>query len=191
MQLSGSGANLLEGLPELTRDRVMVHIADVIKQVPLYSEMHRFIPAMASIAGPRIAEIKVRHHARQFGESKYGLSRVYKVLLDLLTIKTIAGFSSRPLRWFALLAIPFLMLSMALFTGGVVAILMGARSALPMTGSSLFFGSLGIYLLFSGGLAELINRTGDTNVANYPLLTAVEIDSDDPGSDHSSQGNAQ
>jgi glycosyltransferase involved in cell wall biosynthesis len=64
--------------------------ADVIKQVPLYSEMHRFIPAMASIAGPRIAEIKVRHHARQFGQSKYGLSRVYKVLLDLLTIKTIA-----------------------------------------------------------------------------------------------------
>ena len=51
--------------------------------IPLYSEMHRFIPAMASIAGPRIAEIKVRHHARQFGKSKYGLSRIYKVLLDL------------------------------------------------------------------------------------------------------------
>jgi len=50
--------------------------ATLIKQIPLYSEMHRFIPAMASIAGPRIAEIKVRHHARQFGKSKYGLSRV-------------------------------------------------------------------------------------------------------------------
>jgi len=55
--------------------------ASLIKGIPLYSEMHRFIPAMASIAGPRIAEIKVRHHARQFGRSKYGLSRVYKVLL--------------------------------------------------------------------------------------------------------------
>src|SRR6202795_2027859 len=55
--------------------------ASLIKAVPLYYEMHRFIPAMASIAGPRIAEIKVRHHARQFGTSKYGLSRVYKVLL--------------------------------------------------------------------------------------------------------------
>ena len=54
--------------------------ASLIKAIPLYSEMHRFIPAMASIAGPRIAEIKVRHHARQFGKSKYGLSRVYKVL---------------------------------------------------------------------------------------------------------------
>ena len=61
----------------------------LIKEIPLYSEMHRFIPAMASIAGPRIAEIKVRHHARQFGKSKYGLSRVYKVLLDLMVIKTV------------------------------------------------------------------------------------------------------
>ena len=52
--------------------------ASLIKAVPLYSEMHRFIPAMASIAGPRIAEIKVQHHARQFGSSKYGLSRIYK-----------------------------------------------------------------------------------------------------------------
>ena len=60
--------------------------AKLIKNIPLYSEMHRFIPAMASVAGPRIAEIKVRHHARQFGESKYGLSRIYKVLLDLISI---------------------------------------------------------------------------------------------------------
>ena len=80
--------------------------ASLIKEIPLYSEMHRFIPAMASIAGPRIAEIKVRHHARQFGQSKYGLSRVYKVLLDLMVIKTVASFTSRPLLWFALLAMP-------------------------------------------------------------------------------------
>ena len=80
--------------------------ATLIKQIPLYSEMHRFIPAMASIAGPRIAEIKVRHHARQFGRSKYGLSRVYKVVLDLMVIKTIASFTPRPLLWFTMLAIP-------------------------------------------------------------------------------------
>ena len=64
--------------------------AELIKSIPLYSEMHRFIPAMASIAGPRVAQIQVRHHARRFGESKYGLSRIYKVLLDLMVIKTIA-----------------------------------------------------------------------------------------------------
>ena len=50
--------------------------ASLIKKIPLYSEMHRFIPAMASIAGPKIAELKVKHHARQFGQSKYGLSRI-------------------------------------------------------------------------------------------------------------------
>jgi glycosyltransferase involved in cell wall biosynthesis len=154
--------------------------ADVIKQVPLYSEMHRFIPAMASIAAPRIAEIKVRHHARQFGQSKYGLSRTYKVLLDLLTIKTIAGFSSRPLAWFALLSIPFILLSIALLTGGIVALAFGADSVLPIAGSALFFGSLGLFLLFSGGLAELINRTGDAGVAKFPLLTAVEVRPPEP-----------
>ena len=71
--------------------------ASLIKHIPLYSEMHRFIPAMASIAGPRIAEIKVRHHARQFGQSKYGLSRVYKVLLDMMVIKTITTFTATTL----------------------------------------------------------------------------------------------
>src|SRR5580658_7730839 len=80
--------------------------AAVIKAIPLYSEMHRFIPAMASLAGPRIAEIKVRHHARKFGKSKYGLSRIYKVVLDLLVIKTVASFTSRPLIWFVLLSLP-------------------------------------------------------------------------------------
>ena len=149
--------------------------ADVIKRVPLYSEMHRFIPAMASIAAPRIAEIKVRHHARQFGQSKYGLSRVYKVLLDLLTIKTITGFATRPLRWFAMLAIPFILLSIAMFAGGITVMLLGTNSGLPLTGSGLFFASLGLYLLFSGGIAELINRTGDAQIVKLPLLTAVEI----------------
>ncbi|MEX2495796.1 MAG: hypothetical protein WD448_06890, partial [Woeseia sp.] len=149
--------------------------ADVIKQVPLYSEMHRFIPAMASMAAPRIAEIKVRHHARRFGQSKYGLSRIYKVLLDLLTIKTLAGFASRPLVWFAKLALPFILLSIVMFFGGIVSHLLGAESILPITGSALFFASLGLFLLFSGGLAELINRTGETEVARLPLLTAVEL----------------
>ena len=149
--------------------------ADIIKHVPLYSEMHRFIPAMASIAAPRLAEIKVRHHARQFGQSKYGLSRVYKVLLDLLTIKTIAGFASRPLKWFALLAMPFILLSVVMFAGGITAAILGTQSALPLTGSGMFFASLGLYLLFSGGLAELINRTGEAETMKLPLLTAVEI----------------
>ena len=151
--------------------------ADVIKQVPLYSEMHRFIPAMASIAGPRIAEIKVRHHARKFGESKYGLSRVYKVLLDLLTIKTIATFSSRPLKWFAMLSAPFLLISSLLMSWELSKLITVGYLSLPIAGSAILLGALGIFLLFSGGLAELISSTGEFEVDRMPLLTAEEISS--------------
>ena len=90
--------------------------ASVIKSVKLYSEMHRFIPAMANLSGARISEIKVRHHARRFGESKYGLSRVYKVLIDLAGIKTIRAASTAPTLWFAKLAAPFFLI-------GIIAIL--------------------------------------------------------------------
>jgi glycosyltransferase involved in cell wall biosynthesis len=149
--------------------------ADVIKHVPLYSEMHRFIPAMASIAGARIAEIKVRHHARQFGESKYGLSRVYKVLLDLLTIKTIATFSARPLKWFAMLSAPFLLLSTVMVAWALAGLITDGDLSLPIAGTAVLLGALGVFLLFSGGLAELISSTGTFEVDRMPLLTAEEV----------------
>jgi glycosyltransferase involved in cell wall biosynthesis len=149
--------------------------AAVIKSVPLYSEMHRFIPAMASMAGPRIAEIKVRHHARQFGASKYGLSRVYKVLFDLLTIRMVSGFAERPMRWFALLALPFFLFSCIILVWQITLLLIGAEGSLPISGTGVFFGILWIFLVFSGGLAELIKRTGNLDVMASRLLTAKEI----------------
>jgi glycosyltransferase involved in cell wall biosynthesis len=149
--------------------------ASVIKNIPLYSEMHRFIPAMASMAGPRIAEIKVRHHARQFGESKYGLSRVYKVLFDLLTIRMVSGFAERPLMWFALLAMPFFLLSSVIVVWQIADLLLGIEGSLPIAGAGVFFGVLCIFLLFSGGLAELINMTGNLDVMKVRLLTMMEV----------------
>jgi glycosyltransferase involved in cell wall biosynthesis len=88
--------------------------AEVIQRIPLYSEMHRFIPAIASIGGARIKEVRVRHHARQFGRSKYGLSRIYKVLLDLLAIRTLIASAQRPMAWFGLLAAPAALLSLSI-----------------------------------------------------------------------------
>lgn len=155
--------------------------ADVIKRVPLYSEMHRFIPAMASIAGPRIAEIKVRHHARQYGESKYGLSRVYKVLFDLLTIKTVSGFSERPLQWFALLSVPFMITSLLMLGWVFWDLLAGGRGSLPIAGTGVFFGILCIFLLFGGALGEIIKRTGDLDINSMRLQTAKEIHHDPLG----------
>ena len=73
--------------------------ASVIKEVPLYGEMHRFIPAMSTVAGARIAEMVVTHHPRRFGKSKYGLGRVWRVMLDIIAFKLIISvFASRPNR---------------------------------------------------------------------------------------------
>ena len=149
--------------------------ADIIKHVPLYSEMHRFIPAVASIAGPRIAEIQVRHHARQFGESKYGLSRIYKVLLDLLTIKMISGFSARPLAWFATLGLPFFMISALMVLWTAWKFLVVGYLSLPVAGAALFYATMSVFLIFSGALGELINRTAEQNVSRFSLLAATEL----------------
>jgi hypothetical protein len=147
--------------------------ADVIKSVPLYSEMHRFIPAMTSLTGARIAEIKVRHHARQFGVSKYGLSRIYKVLLDLLTIKTIVSFASRPLLWFAILAIPAALTSLGLLLASVLELIGGSgRFSVPIAGTGVLFGALAFFLLMGGALAELIYKTGDLKLGQLSALTA-------------------
>ncbi len=153
--------------------------AKVIKDVPLYNEMHRFIPAMASIAGPRLAEVKVRHHAREFGESKYGLSRVYKVLLDLMAIKTVASFASKPLRWFTLLSLPFLFVSMLIIVGSLLVLMTGGAISIPIAGSGLIFFTLAVFLIVGGAVGELIHKTGNLNAAHTPLVTFMsgeEID---------------
>ena len=73
---------------------------DVIKNLKLYGEMHRFIPAVASWYGVRIAEVETTHHARLRGKSKYGISRTMKVVLDLITVKFLQSFSTKPLQFF-------------------------------------------------------------------------------------------
>jgi glycosyltransferase involved in cell wall biosynthesis len=146
--------------------------ASVIKHIPLYSEMHRFIPAMAWISGPRIAEIKVNHHARQFGKSKYGLSRIYKVLLDLLVVKTVASFTSRPLLWFSMLSLP--MLAAGLLTTGYAlsAALWGSEPlSLPIAGTGLIFLAGAVILLSSGALAEVVYKLGDMRECDFARLT--------------------
>jgi glycosyltransferase involved in cell wall biosynthesis len=146
--------------------------AALIKEIPLYSEMHRFIPAMASIAGPRIAEIRVRHHARQFGASKYGISRVYKVLLDLMVIKTVATFAARPLLWFSLLSIPLVL-------AGTVAIAYSLWSwattdapiPMPVAGTGVLAWMSAFVLISGGMLGEMIYRFGDVREQHFSRLT--------------------
>ena len=73
---------------------------EVAKNLRLYGEMHRFIPAIASWYGVRMSEVKVKHHPRREGGSKYGISRTFRVLLDLLTVKFLMGYSARPIQFF-------------------------------------------------------------------------------------------
>lgn len=149
--------------------------ADIIKKVPLYSEMHRFIPAMSSIAGARIKEIKVRHHARKYGKSKYGLSRIYKVLFDLLSIKTIVSFAARPVHWFGLLALPFFLLTGLFLTLTVrTAVLHPHEPLVLLAGLTTISGASAGFLLLCGVLGELIFRTGDVRPVEFSALTARE-----------------
>ena len=146
--------------------------AGLIKNVPLYSEMHRFIPAMTSIAGARLIEIKVRHHARKHGISKYGLSRIYKVLLDLLVIKTIVSFAAQPLLWFFLLALPAAVISIAtLFFSFYEVLARSSTFSVPIAGVGVLFGALTFILLLSGILCELVYKTGNINLDKLSFLT--------------------
>jgi glycosyltransferase involved in cell wall biosynthesis len=135
--------------------------AEVLKGTRLYGEMHRFIPALANQMGAKICEVEVRHHARQFGKSKYGLKRTVKVVLDLITVKFLAEFSTKPLYMFG-------GIGASLFTLGFLA---GVETLWeryffgtyvhnnPFILLAIFLASLGINFILMGLLAELIVRT--------------------------------
>lgn len=147
--------------------------SEVIKAIPLYSEMHRFIPAMASIAGSRIAEIPVRHHARKFGTTKYGLSRIYKVLLDLLMIKVVVSFSSRPMIWFGGMASLSAVGSILSFAYAIVWMKSNeGESLVVLSGTAMLLGTLAVFLLFAGALSELVYKTGNLKMTVLADLRA-------------------
>jgi len=143
--------------------------ASVMRHVPLYSEMHRFIPAMSSIAGARIVQVPVRHHARQFGQSKYGLSRIYKVLLDLIAIRLVIAYANRPLAWFLRMAVMPAVLAAAFTAGGIVRAL-GGEYSLPLFGSGLILALAVGFLVALGSLGELAKHFARGDVV--PLVTA-------------------
>jgi len=147
--------------------------ASIIKQVPLYSEMHRFIPAVSSVAGPQIVEVGVNDRKRLHGHSKYGLSRIYKVILDLITIKTLLNLIRHPMRLFGGSAgIAMALALLILFLETHTALSTGAFSLMQMS-MALLFATLGIFLIFLGALCELIYRTGNFKLDDLSLLTAT------------------
>jgi len=135
--------------------------AEVVKPLKLYGEMHRFLPAIASELGVSIAEVVVNHRAREHGVSKYGLSRTIRVILDLITVKFLLSYSTRPLQIFGLIG--GVMLFGGLLVSSYLAYqrLMGyqalANRPLLLFGVLLIF--TGVQLITIGLLAELQART--------------------------------
>jgi len=136
--------------------------ASVIKSLSLYGEMHRFIPAMTKMVGAKVGEISVKHHARQFGKSKYGIGRIWRVALDIILVKMITGFSSRPLWWFGLLSIPGFVLGVGLLGFSTELFLgNGGGSKLVPSIVSFLFLFLSGHLLTMGIVGELSIQTSD------------------------------
>jgi glycosyltransferase involved in cell wall biosynthesis len=131
---------------------------DLLNRIALYAEQHRFIPALSASVGARIAEMPVRHHARRFGESKYGISRTVKVLVDLLTLKMITTFRSRPLVGFALAALPAFALGLVfggLWLFSFTHFGFEKASALVFPGAALLSVGVALYLVMLGLVAEV------------------------------------
>jgi glycosyltransferase involved in cell wall biosynthesis len=133
--------------------------SELLTRMRLYSEMHRFIPALAaSTAGARITEVGVRHHARARGESKYGLSRIFRVLADLMAIKMIRSFRLRPLMLFAGLAAAAMVLGALSVVASIAAFTwFSAPDAVSLVfpGISLLFFALALFLMMLGLVGEV------------------------------------
>jgi dolichol-phosphate mannosyltransferase len=132
-----------------------------LQDVRLYGEMHRFIPIYASWAGARVTEIPVEHHARTMGKSKYGLSRTLKVVFDLITIKFMASYQTKPIYVFG--SFGMLAFAISLFSGLYAVFLKVIHKAdfvqTPLPVLSIVMFAVGVQFLLMGLLAEMLVRT--------------------------------
>jgi glycosyltransferase involved in cell wall biosynthesis len=157
-----------------------VYRRPVLEGFRLYGEMHRFIPVFANSVGARITEMPVRHHARKFGKTKYGLERTVKVILDLFTVKFLVSYASKPIYLFggagsALMVISS-MIMMYLFIRRAVASISVTFS--PLFQTSVMFFILGFQSILMGLIAELLVRTyhESQRKPTYTIRTKINID---------------
>ena len=135
--------------------------AELVADMNLYGELHRFLPALAAIEGARITELPVRHHARQFGKSKYGIDRTFRVAMDLLTIFFLKTFLTRPMHVFGLLGLLSLLVGVGLGTYlSYLKLFLGASIGdRPLLILAVVLILAGVQLFCFGLLAELLMRT--------------------------------
>jgi glycosyltransferase involved in cell wall biosynthesis len=158
---------------------------DALTDVRLYGEMHRFIPIYAAWAGARVAEIPVTHHARHAGQSKYGLSRTGKVVFDLITIKFMSSYMTKPLYLFGwagalCLIVSFITFVFALYFRFVEGVHL---NRMPLATLAMIMFAMGVQFIFMGLLAEMIVRTyhESQNKPTYLIRERINIEDDAEG----------
>ncbi len=150
---------------------------EVIKEVKLYGEMHRFIPIYANAVGARITEMVVNHRARTAGVTKYGLKRTFKVILDLITVKFLMTYSARPMHFFGFWSFVLLLASgvsgLAMVANKIINDISMIRS--PLLLLSAVFLMLAVNSVLMGLLAEVQSRTyyESQGKANYQIRQIV------------------
>jgi glycosyltransferase involved in cell wall biosynthesis len=133
---------------------------DVAKNLGLYGELHRFIPVLVQLYGAKMEEVDVRHHPRQFGESKYGIGRTFKVLSDLLFMVFFQKYSQKPMHLFGTLGFSTLFLGLAINLYLVALKILGHEiGGRPLLTLGVILTFIGIQLITTGFIAEFIMRT--------------------------------
>ena len=150
---------------------------EILEHIHLYGELHRFIPAFARLIGAEIAEIKVRHHPRTRGKSKYGMSRTIRVILDLLTIKFLMSYSTRPIQIFGLMGLVSFVVGMGIcsylsigklfFPAGVQSGWLSYLYAETRLVQRMPMLTLGVLLLFTGVQLVTMGLLGELVIRTY------------------------
>jgi len=138
--------------------------AEFLRRVPLYSDMHRYLPAFAAALGAKVKEVVVRHHPRRFGSSKYGIERIYRVLVDILVLQLLVHFAFRPVHWFGRVSLWVFLLVAGLLLGLLWKEGRDALNTIVLPGMTALGLYLGVTMLSLGFLCELLNRVGDESM---------------------------
>jgi len=150
---------------------------EVLRDVKLYGEMHRFIPIYASWQGARVTEMVVNHRPRRAGRSKYGLSRTFKVVLDLLVVKFLASYATKPIYLFGGFGLFSWLCALGAFVWALYYKLAGLKDFVetPLPLVTVMFTLIGALSLLMGLLAELVIRTYYESQNKRPYLVAEEL----------------
>ena len=150
---------------------------EILDDIKLYGELHRFLPVLAKIEGAKIKEIKVNHRSRKYGSSKYGIDRTFRVLMDLLTVWFMTKFLTRPMYGFGFVGIMSILVSLGMSSYLFIIKILGEDIGnRPMLMFALILGIAGVQLFSFGLLGELLIRTYHES-QNRPIYRIRKIQS--------------